>query len=319
MTAAPGALQDAREAAAVVQRQAAQQAEVSETAWLLRAYRPRFVVMLADRPAACAAATLRYALEAHLRLPVVSAPPGGPGREDARGVLVLALSPSGDAPDLLDALGRARQAGALTCARVGDAGSALARGAELILTLGTRGPGEGHLATLTLGARLLQAWQADPGLADALEVLPAALARVAGHETAVAATARALSGAARAQVIGLGMHAGVAAHAARQLHDAAGILAQAVGAPDPAPDAGTLMLGFQARDGTAPFTAATLRALLDHGAPLLLIGDDLPGWPAQVPTPPTGHALTDAAVSAAGAHLLTGHAARQAPASAPPH
>jgi glucosamine--fructose-6-phosphate aminotransferase (isomerizing) len=316
VTASPGALHEAREAAAVVRRQAEQQAEVNEVARLLRTYRPRFVVMLADGLAECAAATLRYALEAHLRLPVVSAPPGG----DARGVLVLVLSPSGDAPDLLGTVGQARGAGALTCALVGDAGSPVARGAELLLTLGAaHRPSEGHLATLTLGARLLQAWQADPGLADALEVLPDALARVAGdgHEAAVAATA--LSRAVRAQVLGLGMHAGVAAHTARQLQSAAGLPAQAVGAPDPEPHAGTLTLGFQARDGTAPFTAATLRGQLDQGAPLLLIGDDLPGRPAHLPTPPTGHALTDAAVSAAGAHLLIAHAARPPSTSAHPH
>ena len=77
-----------------------------------------------------AASTLRYGIETHLRLPVVSAAPSVSGVYGAdvevRGALVLAVSQSGGSPDLVEALSRARRGGALTCALVNVEDSPLA-------------------------------------------------------------------------------------------------------------------------------------------------------------------------------------------------
>lgn len=320
----PLMLREAREAPEVVERQAAGHARIEQVARAVRAYAPSFVVTLARGSSDHAASTLRYAIETHLRLPVVSAAPSVAGvygvDVDLKGALVLAISQSGGSPDLALSLSRARQGGALTCALVNVEDSPLAQAAELALPLQAGeeravAATKSYLAALTLGARLLHALQPDAALAGALARLPDALRQVLEAEARARSAAQALSRVDRALILGRGLHAGVAAEAALKLQETAGVAALAFSTaefahgPARLAEPGTLALCFQARDATAGLTAATYASLRAGGAQVLLLGDDLDGQAADLPTPASGHALTDPAVSALAAQLLIAHAA----------
>ncbi|MFC6663487.1 hypothetical protein [Deinococcus multiflagellatus] len=97
----PLMLREAREAPQVVARQA-QDRDVTRAAQTIAAFAPAFVVTLARGSSDHAATTLRYGIETHLRLPVVSAAPSVAGVYHAdvsyQGALVLAISQSGAAP-----------------------------------------------------------------------------------------------------------------------------------------------------------------------------------------------------------------------------
>ncbi|WP_309572697.1 SIS domain-containing protein [Deinococcus sp.] len=320
----PLMLREAREAPDVVQRQAADHARVQDVAHAIHAFDPSFVVTLARGSSDHAAATLRYGLETHLRLPVVSAAPSVAGVYSAdveyRGALVLAVSQSGGSPDTLETLRRARQGGALTVAVVNVEDSPLAHAADLVLPLHAGeeravAATKSYLAALTLSARLLHALLPDATLAGALARLPDALREVIQKEALAKQAAVTLAASERPLMLGRGLHGGVAAEAALKMQETAGVGALAFSTaefahgPARLAEPGTLAVCFQARDATAPLTAATYVGLTGYGAQVLLIGADLEGRAADVPTPTTGHALTDPAASALAAQLLIAHVA----------
>ncbi|MBZ9751590.1 SIS domain-containing protein [Deinococcus sp. HMF7604] len=321
--AEPVMLREAREAPEVVARQAAD-ADVARVARQIADFGPSFVVTLARGSSDHAATTLRYGLETHLRLPVVSAAPSVAGVYHAdvsyRGALVLAISQSGGSPDLVETLAQARRGGALTCALVNTPGSPLAHAADLVLPLHAGeeravAATKSYLAALTLGARLLHAWRPDDHLGAALDGLPGALRAVLAQEDRARQAALRLTGDQPTLVLGRGLHSGVAAEAALKLQETAGVAALAFSTaefahgPARLAEPGTPALFFQGRDATAPFTAASLETLRGYGAKVTLIGDNAAGQAADLPTQPTGHPLTDPAVSALAAQLLIAHAA----------
>lgn len=324
MSAEPLMLREAREAPAVVERQAAFRTQIEEVARAIEAFAPSFVVTLARGSSDHAATTLRYGIETHLRLPVVSAAPSVAGVYGAdveyRGALVLAVSQSGGSPDLVETLQRARRGGALTVALVNVTDSPLARVADLVLPLHAGeeravAATKSYLAALTLGARLLHALRPDAALAGALARLPDALREVIHGEALVRLAAVTLAASERPLVLGRGLHGGVAAETALKLQETAGVGALAFSTaefahgPARLAEPGTLAVCFQARDATAPLTAATYAELRGYGAEVLTIGAPLGSTDATVPTPATGHALTDPATSALAAQLLIAHAA----------
>ncbi|MFC6663486.1 SIS domain-containing protein [Deinococcus multiflagellatus] len=221
---------------------------------------------------------------------------------------------------MVETLAQARRGGALTCALVNTPGSPLAHAADLVLPLHAGeeravAATKSYLAALTLGAQLLCAWRPDEGLSAALNRLPEALALVLEGEERAAQAAGRLTGDQTTLVLGRGLHAGVAAEAALKLQETAGVGALAFSTaefahgPARLAEPGTPALFFQGRDATAPFTADSLETLRGYGAQVTLIGDDVAAQRADLPTPPTGHALTDPAVSALAAQLLIAHAA----------
>ena len=111
----------------------------------------------------------------------------------------------------------------------------------------------------------------------------------------------------RLLVLGRGLHAGVAAEVALKFQETAGLAAlpfstaEFAHGPARLADPMTPALFFQARDATAPFTADTLRTLGGYGTPVTVIGAGTPDRAADLPTPDSGHLLTDPAVSALAA------------------
>jgi glucosamine--fructose-6-phosphate aminotransferase (isomerizing) len=97
-------------------------------------YRPRFVVLAARGTSDHAALYGKYLAEVQLGLPAGLASPSSitvyGSRPDMRGVLFVAVSQSGESPDLVESMQIARRFGALTVAVTNNAGSPLAHAAE---------------------------------------------------------------------------------------------------------------------------------------------------------------------------------------------
>ncbi len=317
----PLMLQEAREAPQVVRRQA--ELDLDTVVRRVRAFDPRYMVTVARGSSDHAATYLKYAAETHMRLPVMSAAPSVSGvydtSPDYRGALVLAVSQSGGSPDVVNVVRQARQDGALTVALVNVEGSPLAEAAELVIPLCAGeeravAATKSFLAALTLGARLLSLLHPDEALTSALGALPSVLERLVAAEEQAAAAAEPISQAGHLLVLGRGLHQGIAAETALKVQETAGVGALAFSTAEfahgPARLAvpGTRVLAFQGRDATAELTAATYRGLRASGIGLSLVGAEVDG-PADLPTPASGHPLTDPVVSALAAQLLTGHAA----------
>jgi glutamine---fructose-6-phosphate transaminase (isomerizing) len=124
-------------------------------------------------------ATINAGLPAGLAVPSAATVYRAP--LDFRGCLVVAISQSGETPDVAEYLVRAREAGAFTIAITNDDGSLLARQAHSVLATGA-GPERAVAATKTYTSQLAvlalfwSTWCADDGLLAALrEQVPAAM------------------------------------------------------------------------------------------------------------------------------------------------
>ncbi|WP_424952967.1 SIS domain-containing protein [Deinococcus sp.] len=324
----PLMIQEAREAPQVVRRQA--DLDLGPVLEAIRLVRPRFMATVARGSSDHACTFLKYAAETQLRLPVTSASPSVTGvygsPPDYRGALVLAVSQSGGSPDVTETLRRAREGGALTLALVNVQGSPLAEAAEYVLPLCAGAEKavaatKSFLAALTLGIRLLNALNADAALESALFNLPGMLERLLATEAQIVRAAQALGRTQNLLVLGRGLHQGVAAEGALKLQETAGIGALAFSTAEfahgparllaPGGLPGLRVLAFQARDASAPLTAQTYGRLRASGVPLSVIGDpvDSADGSDDVPTPASGHRLTDPVLSTLAAQLLIGHAA----------
>ncbi len=135
-----------------------QSADIDKVAAAIRSRSPRFVVMAARGTSDNAARYGQYLFGAHNRLPVALATPSlftlyqsPPRLEDA---LVLAISQSGQSPDICAVVEEGRRQGALTVAITNDPASPLARLSEFGIDL-CAGPERAVAATKTYTTSLL--------------------------------------------------------------------------------------------------------------------------------------------------------------------
>jgi glucosamine--fructose-6-phosphate aminotransferase (isomerizing) len=132
--------------------------EVRRVAERIRHAAPRFVVLAARGTSDHAALYAKYLIEVLLGLPAGLASPstttvyGAPGR--FADVLYVAVSQSGESPDLVESLRAAREGGALTLAVTNAASSPLAEGAAFHLDV-LAGQERSVAATKTYTAQLL--------------------------------------------------------------------------------------------------------------------------------------------------------------------
>jgi glucosamine--fructose-6-phosphate aminotransferase (isomerizing) len=146
------------------------------------------------------------------------------------GGLALALSQSGQSPDLGLAIEHLRRGGARTVAVVNDTASPLAGAAQWVLPLHAGAETsvaatKSFIAQLAVAARLVACWQGDAALDAALRALPPALERAAGLDWSAALAA--LVPASRLYVIGRGSGLAVANEAALKLKEVCGLQAEA--------------------------------------------------------------------------------------------
>ncbi|WP_136247761.1 SIS domain-containing protein [Halomonas borealis] len=204
-----------------------------------------------------AAAYLGYLIMKHLGMPVASLPPslaGSPWR--LPGQLAVAISQSGQSPDLITAQRALAAGGAGTLALVNTPESPLGEASddEVALFAGEErsvAATKSYLATLSAAAQLVGHWANDETLLAALEALPDRLVEAAGQDWSPAIEA--LVGVERMMVIGRGPGLAVAQEAALKFKETCAIQAE-------------------------PFSGAEVR----HG-PMALIGD---GYPVLVFAPP---------------------------------
>jgi len=180
---------EALQAPAVVERLLREnQNEVASLATFLRRNPPPFALTIARGSSDHAALYGKYLLESLLGVVCSSAIPSVTTVYGANlGVnkaLAIALSQSGESPDLLEVTRQARRAGALTVAFVNKVGSPLAQAAEVVFPLWADteeavAATKSYLATLAGLAQLVAYWAEDKSLKEALTLLPEALYKAA--------------------------------------------------------------------------------------------------------------------------------------------
>ncbi len=253
---------------------------VRDAARAARAKDPALIATVARGSSDHACAFLKYAAELTLGLPVASI---GPSVASVYGAtlrlgpaVTLAVSQSGQSPDILATTAAARAAGALTIAITNDPASPLAAGVDHPLALHA-GPERSVAATKTFvtsavaGLWLIAEWAGDDKLRKGIAQLPDQLDRaVRGCDWS--ALAEALHDAASAYVLGRGPGYAMACEAALKLKEVAGIHAEAYSAaevlhgPVAIVGEGFPVLALAAHDAAEPGLLATAATMAASGA-----------------------------------------------------
>ena len=147
-----------------------------------------------------------------------------------RDTLTIAISQSGQSPDIIAPIRYFRDGGATTVALVNDIASPLAKAAEWALPLhaGTElsvAATKSFIASLVAGARLVAEWQDDDALKDGLAALPAALRAAAGADWSAALDV--LAPARSIMVVGRGISFPIALEAALKFKETSALQAEA--------------------------------------------------------------------------------------------
>jgi glutamine---fructose-6-phosphate transaminase (isomerizing) len=177
--------QEAGEAPEVIGRQLRSNRDAIEAiVRRLKALQPRAVVTAARGSSDNAATYAKYLIETKLGILTSSAAPSVSSVYSApahlRDVVYLAISQSGQSPDILAAVDTAKRAGAFTIALVNVVDSPLGKRVDEIIPLHA-GPErsvaatKSFLATCSAVAQLIGRWSGDARLNEGLEVLPGSL------------------------------------------------------------------------------------------------------------------------------------------------
>jgi glutamine---fructose-6-phosphate transaminase (isomerizing) len=205
----------------------------------LRLLAPRAVVTCARGSSDHAATFAKYLIETRLGVLTSSAAPSVSSVYDTRPNLTnsvcLAISQSGASPDLLAAVGKAREAGALVVALVNAKDSPLAQRADHVVPL-CAGAETSVAATKTFIAslaaiiHLVSCWAEDRELSGEIRKAPRHLERAWSLDWSAAVEH--LKPATDLYVIGRGMGLGVAQEAALKLKETCALHAEAVSAAE---------------------------------------------------------------------------------------
>lgn len=215
----------------------------------IRRARPGWLSIVARGTSDNAAVYARYLVETYLGIPSGLAAPSVTtiyGRSLAwRGGMVLAISQSGQSPDVVGVMVDARRAGALTMAVTNEPDSPLAAAAEVVLPCGAGveravPATKTYVAELAVVAQLVAALEPASDLAAALPRLPAALR--AAHEAgagwlvtrdgAPSALVAELAASDRCLVVSRGYNYATALELALKLQETTGLFADAYSAAD---------------------------------------------------------------------------------------
>ncbi len=220
---------------AVYEQLRANEQQMARLGERLRALAPRAVVTCARGSSDHAATFAKYLIETRLGILTASAAPSVSSLYDARpdlpATVCLAVSQSGASPDLLAAVGKARQAGALVIVLVNAEGSPLERLADHRVSL-RAGPEtsvaatKSFIASLAAIGHLGASWTEDRSLEQALAAAPSQLERAWRLDWAGAQER--LTEAADLYVIGRGLGLGIAQESALKLKETCGLHAEAL-------------------------------------------------------------------------------------------
>ena len=251
----------------------------------LRAQPPRAVVTCARGSSDHAATFAKYLIESHTQVLTSSAAPSMSSiygsQADLRGVLFIALSQSGQSPDLLAATRHAKQGGALTVALCNTPGSPLMALVDVAVPLHA-GPEssvaatKSYIASLSCLTQLVANWTMDRELLAALRQVPEQLARA--WQCDWSKGAETLRGAVNLFVVARGFGLGVAQEAALKLKETCGLHAEAFSSaevkhgPMALVRAGFPVLMFTQHDDTRAGIEELAVEFAARGAKVLLAG-----------------------------------------------
>ncbi len=227
--------QEALEAADVVAAQGqCANAGLASLARCLQKVPPNLAFTIARGSSDHAASYLAYLVMQRLGLPVVSLPMSLVTLHHAplaaAGQLAVALSQSGQSPDVVETMATLAGAGAVTVALVNHTDSPLAQRCEWVVPL-CAGPEKSvaatksYIASLAAVARIVAYWQNDNQLMQALSSLPDRLRQAARLDWSYAVDT--LVTAERAMIVGRGLGFAVALEAALKLKETCAIQAEA--------------------------------------------------------------------------------------------
>ncbi|MDE2427281.1 MAG: SIS domain-containing protein [Burkholderiales bacterium] len=250
-------LKEARSSAEYVAQQLTQERErYAALGAHLRAHPPSAVLTVARGSSDHAANYAAYLIMARIGRIVASLPMSlvtlNKAPLLARDALAIAISQSGQSPDVVEPIRYFREGGGTTVALVNDAASPLAQSAEWTLPLHA-GPElsvaatKSFITSLVAGARLAANWQNDAELLQAIEQLPEAL--TAATQLDWSAALEVLTPASRIMVVGRGISFPVALESALKFKETSVIQAEAFS-------------GAEIKHGPM--------ALIDDGYPLLI-------------------------------------------------
>ena len=282
---------EAGEAGAAVARQLeANRDLVRDLAEKLRATRPRGVVTFARGSSDHAATFAKYVIETRVGVLTSSGAPSIASvyrdPPDFSGTLALAISQSGQSPDILAAVEAARRGGALTVALVNAERSRLEAAVDITVPLQS-GPEQSvaatksYVAALAAVLHLVAEWTEDEALLDALGAVPAKLAQA--FECDWSPLVEHLKGARGLYVIGRGPGLGVAQEAALKLKETCRIHAEAFSSAEVrhgpmelvGPDFPLLL--FRQSDESAEGVEQLARDVIARGAPVFVAGAEVRG------------------------------------------
>lgn len=283
---------EAKEAAAVAERQLRELPPILRAIGEhLRSLDPRLVMTCARGSSDHAATYAKHLIEIETGVPSASHTPSissifGKTWRTLDRTLFLAISQSGQSPDLLLSAKAARQAGALVVSIVNATPSPLGDESSATLPI-LAGPEESVAATksyigsLLAIAHLVCEWTGDRRLAAALESSPSVLSQA--WELDWTAAGNALVGVEDMYVIGRGSTLGIAHETALKFKETCGIHAEAISAaevrhgPIAIVRPGFPVLVLAPNDAALESVASLAADLVARGANVLVAGCDIDG------------------------------------------
>jgi glucosamine--fructose-6-phosphate aminotransferase (isomerizing) len=308
---------EAAEIPAVVARQLRENAGLMATIGArLRSHPPRAVVTCARGSSDHAATYAKYLIETRARVLTASAAPAVSSIYGAevglRDCLFIAISQSGQSPDLLASMAAARRSGATLIALCNDAAAPLCAAADYAIPMlagveRSVAATKSYLASLTALAHLTAEWTADVALGADLRALPDAL-QAAWNLDWSAALPR-LASARHLYVIGRGLGLSVAQETALKCKETCALHAEAYsGAEVRHGPLALLGPGFPALilaqdDPTRPGLAALAAELAGRNVDVLLAGASA-ARAVELPTLPVPAAVAPIALATSAYRLL---------------
>lgn len=277
--------EEAYAAAGQVARQlAADTARYTELGALLRHTPPASVLTVARGSSDHAAAYCAYLIMARLGRIVASLPMSlltlNRAPLEAHGALAIAISQSGQSPDVVEPIGYFRARGATTVALLNHTDSPLGAAAHWTLPLHAGAERsvaatKSFICSLVAGARLVAHWQDDIAFMEEINALPQALEAAAAIDWSPAIDV--LAPAASAMVVGRGIGFPVALEAALKLKETSALQAEAFSGaeikhgPMALIEQGYPLLILACRGPTQPGLIALAREMRERGARVLLV------------------------------------------------
>lgn len=277
-------LEEAQSAAqAVAAQQGYADQHLSKLASLLARQPPQLALTVARGSSDHAANYFAYLAMQRLGVPVVSLPMSLVTLHHAplnvAGQLAVALSQSGQSPDLVETMGALGRSGAVTVALVNQDASPLAACCDWVVPLcagqeKSIAATKSYIASLSAVARLIAHWQGDPALLAALRSLPDRLQQATCQDWSMAVDT--LVNADRIMVVGRGLGFAIALEAALKFKETCALQAEAFSSaeikhgPMELIDEGYPLLIFAPRSPEQDGLIALAREMRERGARVLL-------------------------------------------------